>query len=312
MKCLIVDFMHEKTTGFFDQIGLASDYKPEASRQEILNIIGEYEGLVIRSKTIVDKELIDAGAKLKFVARAGAGIDNLDVVSLEARDITIINAPEGNRNALAEHCVGLLMSLLHNIVKADKEVRQSEWDREGNRGVELAGKTVGLLGYGNMGRAFAQKLQPFGCKVIAFDKYKKRYQDSFCKEVSLDEIFNESDIFSIHVPLTKETNQLVDAHFINSFKKPIYLLNSARGEVLNLKDSCDAMEAGKIIGMALDVLENEKIKTFSASQKQTFEYLINSDKVILTPHVAGWSNESYEKISKVLADKIHAFISNTP
>ncbi len=310
MNCLIVDYMHENTPEFFEGIGLIVDYKPKVGRQEILQIIGNYDGLVIRSKTPVDHELIEAGSKLKFVARAGAGIDNLDVDALEKRNIEVINAPEGNRNALAEHTVGLLMSLLHNIVKSDKEVRRSVWDREGNRGVELAGKTVGLLGYGYMGQAFAQKLQPFGCNVLAYDKYKQNYGDSFCKEATLDEVFRETDIFSIHVPLTGETHKMIDAEFINSFEKDVYIINTARGEVLSLADSAVALKTGKVVGMALDVLENEKLETLNDEQRNVFEYLVQSKKTILTPHVAGWSYESYENISKVLAEKIAIFKSN--
>lgn len=310
MKCLIVDFMHEKTIEFFDEVGLDSTYKPKANRQEILNVIGEFDGLVIRSKTKVDKELIAAGSNLKFVGRAGAGIDNLDVETLQSKGIEVINAPEGNRNALAEHCLGLLLSLLHNIVSSDKEVRQYIWDREGNRGVELAGKTVGLLGYGYMGQAFAQKLQPFGCNVIAYDKYKNNYGDSFCKEATLDTVFKDSDIFSIHVPLTGETKQMVNLAFIDSFAKDIYLINTARGEVLDLADSCKALSSGKIRGLALDVLENEKLDTMNERQKESFKFLKDSKRTILTPHVAGWSHESYENISKVLAHKIGVFISN--
>ena len=310
MKCLIVDYMHEKTLDYFDKIGLTSDYKPTLDRAQILEVIDGYEGLVIRSKTKVDRELIKAGKHLKFVARAGAGIDNLDVDTLEKHGIEVINAPEGNRNALAEQAIGMLMSLLHNIVKSDKEVRQHKWDREGNRGVELAGKTVGLLGYGYMGQAFAQKLQPFGCNVLAYDKYKRRFTDSFCTESSLEEIFAKSDIFSIHVPLTAETKQMVDLNFINSFKKDIYLLNTARGEVLNLSDACKAIRIEKIKGIALDVLENEKLTTLSPTQQDSFKYLIGSNRAILTPHIAGWSHESYENISKILAEKIAAFMSN--
>lgn len=310
MKCLIVDFMHEKTIEFFDEVGLDSTYKPKANRQEILNVIGEFDGLVIRSKTKVDKELIAAGSNLKFVGRAGAGIDNLDVETLQSKGIEVINAPEGNRNALAEHCLGLLLSLLHNIVSSDKEVRQYIWDREGNRGVELAGKTVGLLGYGYMGQAFAQKLQPFGCNVIAYDKYKNNYGDGFCKEATLETVFKDSDIFSIHVPLTGETKQMVNHAFIDSFAKDIYLINTARGEVLDLADSCKALSSGKIRGLALDVLENEKLDTLNERQKESFKFLKESNRTILTPHVAGWSHESYENISKVLAHKIGVFISN--
>ncbi|MTI20858.1 phosphoglycerate dehydrogenase [Fulvivirga sp. RKSG066] len=309
MKCLIVDQMHEKTDQFFNEIGLEVEYQPDITRSEILDCIGGYEGMVIRSKTPVDKELIEKATKLRFIARAGAGVDNLDVELLEEKNIAIINAPEGNRNALAEQSVGMLLSLLHHIVKADKEVRKGAWHREANRGVELAGKTVGLLGYGYMGQAFAKKLSVFGCNVLAYDKYKVNCTDKYCRQTTLQEVFDESDIFSIHVPLTGETKQMVDKEFIDSFKKNIYLLNTSRGEVLSLAACCEALESGKLLGLALDVLENERLNELTDEQRKNFSYLSTSNKTILTPHVAGWSFESYENISRVLAAKIKAFLT---
>lgn len=309
MRCLIVDQMHESTTQLLEKVGLEVDYRPEISRTEILSIIEPYEGLIIRSKTKVDTELIEAASSLRFVGRAGAGVDNLNVEKLEEKGIKILNAPEGNRNALGEHTIGLLLALLHKIVKADREVRKKQWLREDNRGVELSGKTVGLLGYGNMGQAFAQKLSSFQCEVLAYDKYKDNYTNDHCEQASLDELFERCDIFSIHVPLTAETRDMVDLNFIKSFKKDIYLINTARGEILNFKSCCQGLNSGKIRGLALDVLENEKLEKLTAEEQDCFSELAASDRVILTPHVAGWSYESYRQISEVLASKIGQFIA---
>lgn len=309
MRCLIVDQMHEKTKDLLEEVGLQVDYRPDITREEIISEIGDYEGLIIRSKTKVDSSLIEAAKQLKFVGRAGAGVDNLDVDRLEQKEIEIFNAPEGNRNALAEHTMGLLLALMHKIVKADKEVRNKKWLREDNRGTELSGKTVGLLGYGNMGQAFAQKLSAFECDVLAYDKYKKSYTNDNCKAAGLEELFERCDVFSIHIPLTSETRNMIDEKFIQSFKKDIYLLNTARGEILSFSACCDGLKSGKIKGLALDVLENEKIDQLSPAQLQCFEELADSDKVILTPHVAGWSYESYENISIVLAEKIGKYLS---
>ena len=304
MKCLIADYMHNDIELLLSDAGLEADYRPDISREEIKRHIAEYEGLIIRSKTQVDAELLREANRLRFVARAGAGIDNLDVDALNQRGIKIINAPEGNSNAVGEHSVAMLLALLNNIAKADKEVRQGLWDREGNRGYELYGKTVGLLGYGHMGRAFAKKLKSFECRVLAYDKYKNGYTDGHAQEASMQDIYDEADIFSIHVPLTTETRGMVDEAYLQRFKKNIFILNTARGEILPFKGLCHAIGSGKVMGAALDVLENEKINSLTPEQQKYFEFLVNSDKTILTPHVAGWSFESYEKINRVLVDKI--------
>lgn len=304
MKCLIADYMFDNIETLLSEAGLEPDYRPEITRDELREILPEYEGLIIRSKTRVDEDLLKNAAKLRFVGRAGAGIDNLDAEALGKRKIKIINAPEGNRNALGEHTIGLLLGLMNKLIKADREVRQGIWDREGNRGYELEGKTVALLGYGHMGRSFAKKLKAFDCEVLAYDKYKENFTDSYVREAEMDEVFERADIFSVHIPLTSETRGMVNIDYLNRFRKNIYVLNTARGEVMPLRDICQALDSGKVIGAGLDVLENEKLDQLSPEQQKFFKTLANSDKTILTPHIAGWSFESYEKINKVLVDKI--------
>lgn len=308
MKCLIVDYMHEDIEELLGTLSIKADYRPEITRGEIIEKLPEYDGLIIRSKTKVDEGLLKHAGKLKFVARAGAGIDNLDTALLKERKITIINAPEGNRNALGEHCVGLLLSVVNNIIKADSEIRSGIWDREANRGYELAGKTVALLGYGHMGKSFARKLQCFDCEVLAFDKYKDNYSDGYAQKATMEEIYRKADIFSLHVPLTNETRNLVDLNYLNNFKKNIFLLNTARGEVMPLASLCKALESGKVIGAGLDVLENEKLDSFTKEEQNSFDYLVKSTKTVLTPHVAGWSFESYRRINEVIVAKIKAEI----
>lgn len=304
MKCLVIDEMHESITSLFHAIGIEVDYRPLISQQEILDEITRYDGIVIRSKLIIDTSFLDHAAHLKFIARAGAGLDQIDIEEVERRGIVLVNAPEGNRDALAEHTLGMVLGLLNNIYKADHEIRNFIWNREGNRGYELSGKTVGLLGYGYMAKAFAQRLKAIGCTVIAYDKYKKDFSDECVREVTMEEIYAESDVFSIHVPLTNETRGLVDQAYIQRFKKPIWLLNTARGKVLRLQDMLPLLESNKVLGAALDVLENEKIKSFSDEEKELFSKLTHQNNVILTPHVAGWSHESYYKINEVLATKL--------
>lgn len=304
MRFLIADKMHHSLMPMLEEIGLEYDYKPEISKKELKEGLSEYEGLVIRSKAHLNEDLLQHADRLKIICRAGAGIDNLDVNYIESRGIKILNAPEGNRNALAEHCVGLLFALLNNIVKGDKEIRKKVWDREGNRGHEISNKSIGIIGYGYMGSAFADKLKSFGCEILVYDKYKTGFGDHQITESSLEQIFSNADILSLHVPLTEETKGMVDEKFLRNFNKPIWLLNTSRGEVLTLSALREAMISKNIYGAALDVLENEKINTFTPQENEVFEYLINSEKVILTPHVGGWTFESYERINKVLVEKL--------
>lgn len=305
-KCLIADKMHDSIVPLLKEIGIAPDYQPQIQRNEILKIVGDYEGLIIRSKTAVDQELIEQAHKLEFIGRAGAGLDQLDMQLLEQRGIEVVNAPEGNRDALAEHGMGMLLCLMNKIRQADQQIRNGLWDREGNRGVELMGKTVGIVGYGYMGQAFAQRLSSFGVTVLAYDKYKENYGNEYAAEASMQQIYDKADILSLHVPLTAETLFFIDEAYLSRFKKNIFLLNTARGKLIRLKTLHQAIESGKITGAALDVLENEKFRQFSEEQQQYFQQLANSDRVLFTPHVAGWTFESYEKINQVLVNKLKA------
>jgi D-3-phosphoglycerate dehydrogenase len=311
MKALIIDEMHESILPLLNQINIEADYMPKIKRAEILSILGNYEGLIVRSKTIIDADLLAYGKKLKFVARAGAGVDNVEVKELQKRNIQLINAPEGNRDALAEHAMGLLLSLFNKINTADQEVRNSIWDREGNRGVELMGKTIGLLGYGNMGEAFAKRLSSFGCRILAFDAEKSEFSNDFVEEVDLDTLKAEAEILSLHIPMNIQNKGSINYKFLSGFNKLDYIINTSRGEVLILKDFLRLFNEGKIKGAALDVLENEKIKNLDSEELIVFQELTKLKQVIFTPHVAGWSFESYKKINIVLSQKIKTLVEKS-
>lgn len=304
MKILIVDEVHLALNEELQRNGYTVDYFPDYSYQQTVDVISEYHGLVVRSKFFVDKDLIEKGVKLKFLARAGVGLDIFDEEAAKVKNITIINAAGANANSVAEHVVGMLFSLFHNINKASYQVKKFEWKREENRGEELEGKIVGMIGYGNVGQSLAKKLKAFSCTVLAYDKYKINFSDEYVKEVGMDEIFNSSDILTLHIPLTDETDSLCSYDFFKKFKKPIYFLNTARGKIVDTKDLLLAINNGIVKGAGLDVIENEQIPDVEITLKQTYEELFQKDNVILSPHVAGWSHQSFEKISKTLAEKI--------
>jgi D-3-phosphoglycerate dehydrogenase / 2-oxoglutarate reductase len=303
-KCLIVDSMHASLFSLFEQTGWEIDYQPEITRSEIKKILHNYQGLIVRSKTQVDRDLLGESPSLRFVGRAGAGLDNLDQEFLKSKQIRVVHAAVGNRDAVGEFTVGLLLSLLRNIPKSDAEVRGMIWDREGNRGEEINGKTIGVIGYGNMGRSFAKRLSGFGCKILAYDKYKQGFGNEHCNEAQMDQIFREADVLSLHIPLTSETRNLVNADYIKRFQKNIILVNTARGEIVPLTDLAIALENGKVRGAALDVLENEKLGTLTEEQLQSFNFLKRRTNVIFTPHIAGWTFESHEKINVALVEQI--------
>ena len=303
-ECLIIDDIHTGIIPGLEDLGFAVDYRPEIKRQEIMATIGNYHGIIVRSKTHLDKEFFSAASNLQFIARAGAGLDQIDVEQANNRNIIIVNAPEGNRDALAEHCIGLILCLLNKIHVAHQQIRGGTWNREANRGVEMGGKTVGLIGFGYMGQAFALRLKGFGCKILAYDKYKTGFSDGAIREASMQNIFDECDILSLHVPLTNETKAMVDAGFMASFRKNIYIINTARGEILPLDNLKTQLLTGKVLGAALDVNEFEKRKSLTVREEELFDFLKNADNVLLTPHVAGWTHESYRKISQVLLEKI--------
>jgi D-3-phosphoglycerate dehydrogenase len=307
MKILFIDSNHPLLHETLIKAGNICDLNYDWSKEEIENNIHLYDGIVIRSKIKITPKIIDKATNLKFIARAGAGMENIDVSYAESKGIKCLHAPEGNRDAVAEHALGMLLSLFNNLCRANTQVRQGKWIREGNRGVELMGKTIGIIGYGNMGSAFAERLKGFGVKVLVYDKYKKNFGNDFIIESTLDTIFEQADLLSLHTPLTEETHYLINDSFLNKFKKNIYIINTARGKSLNTADLVQNLKSGKVLGACLDVLEYEMTSFENldiTTLPDAFQYLIQSNKILLSSHIAGWTNESNEKISKVLADKI--------
>lgn len=301
-KILIVDDLHPVFKEQAIAMGYHVDDEPQITRQQTMERIKDYQGIAVRTKFRIDQELFDAAPNLQFVARAGAGLDNIDDKVAFERNIQLINAPEGNCDAVGEHATGMLLSLMNNFRRADMEIRDGIWDREGNRGYELKGKTVGIIGYGFMGQSFAKKLAGFEVEVIAYDKYKTGFSDAYVREVSMEEIVKHSDVLSLHVPLTTETRQMVNDEYFFHFKKPIFFINTARGEIVDTAALLKNIASGKIIGAGLDVLQTEK---FPALAEQPWYNALKADKkVILTPHVGGWTFDSYRKISEVLAEKL--------
>ena len=274
------------------------------SKEQCIASIESAQGIVIRSRFRMDEMFLKNAKSLEFIARSGAGMENIDEAYCESRGIELFNAPEGNRNAVAEHALGMLLNLFRHIKKGDAEVRTSIWDREGNRGVELDGKTVGIIGFGNNGSAFARKLSGFDVQVLAYDKYKKAANLGQVEEASMERIFEEADVVSFHVPQTEETLFWGNADFFNSFAKPIYLLNMSRGKIVKTHDLLDAIDAGKVRGACLDVIEFESSSFSEIDKNETLNRLLNHSKVLLSPHIAGWTQESYFLLSDVLADKI--------
>lgn len=301
-KILIVDDLHPVFKSRAEQLGYEVDDLPEITRAETMAVISKYDGIAVRTKFKIDRELMEAAPGLKFVARAGAGLDNIDEAYAKAHHIQLLNAPEGNRDAVGEHAMGMLLSLINNHRKADMEIRNGIWDREGNRGWELKGKTVGIIGYGFMGSSMAKKLSGFDVRVIAYDKYKTGFSDAYAQECSMEEIVKHSDVLSLHIPLTAETRQMVDEEYLYHFKKNIFFINTARGEIVSTKAVLAAIKSGKILGAGLDVLEAEKFPNLA--EQPWYKELKESPQVILTPHVGGWTFDSYRKISEVLADKL--------
>lgn len=261
-------------------------------------------GIVIRSRFTMDAAFLSEAQQISFIARSGAGMENIDVAYCDNRGIELFNAPEGNRNAVAEHALGMLLNLFRNVKKGDAEVRQGIWDREGNRGVELDGKTIGIIGFGNNGSAFARKLSGFDVDVLAYDKYKEVRSLGQVKSAGLQQIFDEADVVSFHVPQTDETLFWANADFFKSFRKPIYLLNMSRGKIVKTSDLLDAMDKGKVLGACLDVLEFESTSFSAIDKNDTLNRLMTHPKVLLSPHIAGWTQESYFLLGDVLADKI--------
>ena len=307
MKILHLDTNHSLLINQLKENGFENYEDYTSSKPEIEDKIHEYDGIVIRSRFTIDKSFLDKATNLKFIGRVGAGLENIDCDYAEKKGINLISAPEGNRNAVGEHALGMLLSLFNKLNKADKEVRKGKWLREENRGVELDGKTVGIIGYGNMGKAFAKKLRGFDVEVICYD-IKPNVGDENCKQVSLKKLQEKVDVLSLHTPQTELTLNMVNDEFINNFSKPFWLLNTARGKSVVTKDLVTALESKKILGAGLDVLEYEKrsFENLFTDQEmpKAFKYLIHAENVLLSPHVAGWTIESNEKLAQTIVDKI--------
>ena len=309
MKILHLDSNHPLLINQLHDLGFVNEEDYTSSKSDIEAKIQNYDGIVIRSRFTIDKQFLDAATNLKFIGRVGAGLENIDCDYAEKKGVYLISAPEGNRNAVGEHALGMLLSLFNKLNKADQEVRAGKWHREDNRGVELDGKTVGLIGYGNMGKAFAKKLRGFDVDVVCYD-IKDNVGDENARQVSLEELQKQADVLSLHTPQTKLTVGMINTDFINAFSNPFWLINTARGKSVITADLVSALESGKILGAGLDVLEYEKASfenLFSNEMPKAFRYLIHAENVLLTPHVAGWTIESKEKLAQTIADKIKDF-----
>jgi D-3-phosphoglycerate dehydrogenase len=304
MKILQLDKNHPLITEQLSAKGFYLDEDFTSSYDEVLNKIGNYGGIIIRSRIPLDRNFLEHSKNLRVIARVGAGMENIDVEAAVELGITLINSPEGNRDSVAEHVLGMLLILMNRLFMASNEVKNGIWKREENRGDELFGKTFGIIGYGNMGRAVAKRLSGFGVKVI-FHDIKPNLSDEFATQVTLEDLKAEADILSLHIPLTADTHYLIDETFISEMKKDFYFINTARGKNVNTKALVEAIKTGKIKGAALDVLEYEKASFENLeTENEDLQYLLNSEKTIVTPHIAGWTHQSKEKLAQIIVDKI--------
>ena len=311
MKVVFIDTVHPILEERLNKSGFVCLDASQLSEEACKELIADASGIVIRSRFEMNENFLRNAKNLKFIARSGAGMENIDVAYCAEKNIQLFNAPEGNRNAVAEHALGMLLSLFNKLHSANLEVKSGKWDREGNRGIELDGKTVGIIGFGNNGSAFAKKLRGFDVNVLAYDKYKTGFGDQFVQEVELKEIFAKADVVSFHIPQTAETIFMANTDFFSAFQKPIYLINLSRGKIVSTDALVEALKNKRVLGACLDVLEYEKASFesfFDQDLDLNFKFLLGSDNVMLSPHVGGWTEESYFKLSDVLADKILANI----
>jgi D-3-phosphoglycerate dehydrogenase len=306
IKILHIDSNHPLLWEQLQKAGFLNEADFTSSKQEVEAKIENYHGIVIRSRFKIDKTFLDKAINLQFIARVGAGLESIDCDYATAKGIHLIAAPEGNANAVGEHAIGMLLSLFNNLNKANNEVKSGQWKREANRGHELEGKTVGIIGYGNMGKSFAKKLRGFDVTVLCHDILPNMGNEN-ATQVSLSELQERTDVLSLHTPWTPETDKMINSDFINKFKKPFWFINTARGNSVVTTDLVEGLKSGKILGAGLDVLEYEKLSfetLFEGEKPPAFEYLLNAENVLLTPHIAGWTFESHEKLAQVIVDKI--------
>ena len=312
IKILHIDSNHPLLWEQLEQAGFQNDADFTSSKEEIEAKIENYQGIVIRSRFKIDKQFIDKATNLQFIARVGAGLESIDCEYAKQRGIHLIAAPEGNANAVGEQAMGMLLSLFNHLKKANNEVKSGQWIREGNRGHELEGKTIGIIGYGNMGKSFAKKLRGFDVTVLCYD-ILPNVGDENATQVSLVELQEQADVISLHTPWTPQTDKMINSDFINQFKKSFWFINTARGNSVVTEDLVEALKGGKILGAGLDVLEYEKLSfetLFEGEKPAAFAYLLQADNVLLTPHIAGWTVESHQKLAQTIVDKIKALYSN--
>ncbi len=303
-KVLITDKVDDLLIHGLQDLGYECDFRVGISQDEVDRIIYMFSGIVITTKTTLYKSTLEKAAQLKWIARAGSGMERVDVEFAKSKNIKCLNSPEGNRNSVGEHALGLLLALSHNIVRAAKQTEKLIWQVEENRVTEISGMTIGIIGFGNTGYSFAEKIKMFGVKILAYDKYKANFENEFVKESEMRELFEQSDVVSLHVPLTSETHHLANENFFNSFKKKIYLLNTSRGKVVDTSALLMAINNEKVKGAGLDVLENENFSSLTSNEISIIEQLIKTQKTIITPHVAGKSFSSRKRFAEVLLFKI--------
>ena len=302
-KVLITEIIHPVLQEKLEDAGFECIHIEKITYKEVFDIIENYHGLVVRSKIKIDKAMIDKAIQLEFIGRYGSGMELIDTAYAKQKGVKCFNSPEGNKDAVAEQAVGMLLALLHRIRISDMELRNKQWNRIKHRGEELMGKTVGIIGFGNTGSAFAQRLQGFDVKILAYDKYKTGFGNTYVEEAKLQNLFDDADVLSLHIPLNEETKYWIDKNFVKRFKKSIYLLNLSRGEIVNTMDALDELEKGKLKGLLLDVFENESFNTFTTKDEEWFNRLILQQKVIITQHTGGLSHQSAYKLGAILADK---------
>jgi len=306
MKVLITDFVHQLLIDKLNELSYDVTYLPKINLDEVKDIVSNYNVIVINTKTVMNKEMLNLATNLKLIVRLGSGLDIIDLDYAKLKGVEVENTPKGNRNAVAEHALGMLLSLFNNINRSNSEVKQFKYNREKNRGIELEGKTIGIIGFGNNGSQFAKLLSGFDVKILAYDKYKQRFADSlrYVEEADIDLFYEQCDIVSLHIPLTDETKYLVDNEFFEKFEKDIFLINIARGKLVKTQDLITQIKKGKVLGACLDVLENEKFDDLLPIQEEYYKELFSFENVIVTPHVAGWTKESKEKIAKIVFERI--------
>tara|TARA_Y100001954_G_scaffold116728_1_gene126190 strand:- start:2238 stop:3158 length:921 start_codon:yes stop_codon:yes gene_type:complete len=304
-KVLFIDTTHKYLIDQLEKKNIVCDFEFSKTKSQIEKIIAKYDGIVIRSRFKIDKKFIDAAKKLKFIARAGSGLENIDIKYAKQKKIKCINAAEGNKQAVAEHALALILNLFNKINQANNELKSGKWLREENRGIELSGKKIGIIGFGNTGSSFVNLLKNFDLELLVYDKYKQNYE----YKSSLKEIFEKAEILSLHVPLNDETKKYIDKSFINKMKKPFYLINTSRGQCVDTKALIRGIKENKVKGACLDVFEHEKTSFEKLKRNRDLTFLLNSNKTILTPHIAGWTTESYFKIAKILSEKIISELS---